>query len=219
MKKLEVFECRGTRRGWLGNLMASLAVCLALITPAVADNRGVPGGGPPPPTAPDDETVGTLPALGGTGSLDFLRFLREGRASLYLEGSLDEIQGAIVAVSGHNAVTVELLDDSGDNVRLTFHGRVRILIDRNSMQTGSIGVGVMVPATFGSGQAQFSLGATASAPTGLSPGLLPLPVSSLVARGALDGRALRGLMTSRAAARTSLEITAGRDLVSLTQTH
>jgi hypothetical protein len=157
--------------------------------------------------------------VGGTDSLDLFRFLRDGRASFYLQGSLAEIQQSVVAISGHNAVTVEFLDESGDNVRLTFHGRVRVVLDRNTVEAGGIGAGVMVPASFGAGQSQFWLGATPSGPTGLRAGPLPIPLGSLVARGALDQRALYGRMSSATAARTSLEIAASRDYVSLTQTH
>ncbi len=215
MKLLKQFECGARARG----VAISLALCAALLAPALADGRGTLDGSAPPPAAPDDETVGTLPMMGSSNSLDFFRFLRDGRASFYLQGSLTQIQDAVVAISGHNAVTVEFLDESGDNVRLTFHGRVRLVLDRNAVEAGGIGAGVMVPATFGAGQSQFWLGATASDPTGLRAGPLPIPLGSMVARGALDQRALYGRMTSAVAARTSLEIAASRDFVSLTQTH
>ena len=218
MKKIDGFECRATGLGWLGNLAVAFALCLALIAPAVASNRGTLGS-PPPPSAADDETVGTLPMLGSSSLLEVLRFAQLGSPSVYLEGSLDEIQRSLASVEGNNGVTLEVLDGAGENVRVTFHGRVRILLDRASIQTGAISVGVMVPARFGSGQAQFWLGAALPAPTGLRPGLLPLPVGSLLARGALNGRALNGLLTSDLAARTSLQVAAGRELVLLTQTH
>jgi hypothetical protein len=216
MKLLKQFGCGERARGVAG----ALALCAALIAPALAEGRSTQGGVPPPPPAvSDDETVGTLPMVGGTDSLDFFRFLRDGRASFYLQGSLSEIQQAVVAVSGHNAVTVEFLDETGDNVRLTFHGRVSLILDRSTVEAGGITAGVMVPTTFGAGQSQFWLGATPSEPTGLSAGALPIPLTSLVVRGALDQRPLVGRMTSASAARTTLRIAASREYVAFTQTH
>ncbi len=199
----------------------ALALSATLFAPAFVEARTGGGGGgpPPPPVVSDDETVGTLPVVGGSNNLHFLRFLRDGRVSFYLEGSLSKIQAAVVWISGHNAVTVEFLDDSGDDVRLTFHGRVQLVLDRDAVEAHGIDAGVMVPRSFGSGHAQFGLGASLSEPSALNAGALPLPMSTLLSSGALMQSPFHGRMISAAGARTSLEIAASRHLVSLTQTH
>lgn len=196
----------------------ALALCVALLGPALAE-AGRPGGNAPPPSTTDDETLGTLPVVGPTNDFDYFRFLRDGSASFYLQGSLAEIQHSVVSIEGHNAVTIQFLDDTADNVRLTFHGRVRLVLDRNAVEAGGFQAGVMVPTTFGAGQAQFWLGADTAGPTGLKAGPVSLPVNAFLTRGALDSRVLRGQMTSAAAARTSLVVAASRNFVSFTQTH
>jgi hypothetical protein len=216
MKTLKQFGCGVRARA----VAAALAICATLFLPALVEARAGGGGSPPPPLASsDDETVGTLPVVGGSNSLHFLRFQRDGRASFYLEGSLSKIQGAIVWIAGHNAVTVEFLDGTGENVRLTFHGRVQLVLDRHAVEAAGIDAGVMVPRSFGAGQAQFGLGSSVSEPTGLGAGALPLPMGSLLTSGALSHSPFHGQMISAAGARTSLQIAASRELVSLTQTH
>lgn len=219
MKNFYAVECRRPQRGWLGWMAVTASLCVGLLSPASAENRGNLGGLPPPPAASGDETVGTLPALNGTGSIDFLRFVRDARASFYVQGDMDELFGAIVSAEGQSAVTVEVLDASSNQVRLTFHGRVRLSIDRNSMSAGTIQVGIAVPTSFGTGQARFWTNSGRSGPSTLSPGILPLPVNALMSAGTLNNSPLRAVLTSGIGARTALEIVAGRDLVVLTQSH
>jgi hypothetical protein len=94
----------------------------------------------------DDETIGTLPIMGGQHPLPLYRHVRDSKVSFYLEGNYDEILSTIIGYTGTGRASVESLPNG--MVRLGFHGQLEIQLDRGLLQVTGIEIGSRVPETF-----------------------------------------------------------------------
>lgn len=129
-------------------LMAlALVVCLPLTTASQTTNDTMYSG--------DDETIGTLPMLGGNGSIGIVRNRSGVKPSLYLEGRYDEILAVLTHSQGRGLMSVESL--GGERVRCVFHGRLAIGLDMNLLAMTRIQMGIHVPAAFRGQQANLPM--------------------------------------------------------------
>lgn len=212
-------------RGRFGTILASLAACLFAALPAWAsggsgdDPSGGNGNGTQNPSVGGDETVGTLPVVGG-GRIDlpFTRGWRGIEPAFYVEGSAADLTLAIRSARGRGFVSQEVLDPRTGRVRLAFHGDVFVALDRELATSLPIGFGVAVPASFGEGRIVFAWGDGPSRSARLRPGILPLPVASMSATNALDQAPVRIRTGNSAGVRTSHTVAATADLLILGQT-
>lgn len=186
---------RRVRRVLAGTAHAFILIGLAAMPVFGFDS---PVGGGLPPTGgggtgsgnevAGDETVGTLPIVGPTAPFDLLRFLMDREASLYLEGHRLDLYLAIVSVEGRMAATLRVIDPATDTVRVTFHGRPRLALDRSAIESGALRIGVDVPVAFGQGAVQTQIGARALAPAAILPGALELPSAPFTSTNLLQRR-------------------------------
>jgi len=132
----------------------------------------------------DDETIGTLPILGGGGAFDLVRHLSDVRPDFYLEGSFDEILSTITGYSGTGQVTLETRP--GGLVRLGFHGELELALDRSLLQVTGIQVGTTVPDTFRGARAQVGIAGSLGPRKVLRAGNFRLPIAALDGAGALN---------------------------------
>jgi hypothetical protein len=193
----------GSGRGRIGDLALGLGACLFIALPALAwggANSGSGTGGGSGPgggagnnlAAGGDETVGTLPIVGG-GRID-LPLLRQWRGTspaFVLEGQPEELALLVQGARGRGFATYEIVDPVTGRARLAFHGDVFVVLDRELASTLSIEFGVFVPAAFGSGRASLAWGTGAARQFLLRPGFLPLPLASASADHALEMAPLR----------------------------
>jgi len=133
---MTTFKTRDNR--WLAPLRC-LVVALACATIAWA---GAGAG---------HETIGTLPMVGGNGSIAIVRNRASVKPSLYLEGRYDEILSVLSHSQGRGLMSVESL--GGERVRCVFHGRLAIGLDMNLLAMTRIRMGIHVPAAFRGQQA------------------------------------------------------------------
>lgn len=103
----------------------------------------------------DDETIGTLPMLGGDGSIGIVRNRLSTRPSLYLEGRYDEIIAVLTHSRGRGLMSVEHL--GGERVRCTFHGRLAIGLDQGLLAMTRVQMGIHVPAEYRGQQANLPI--------------------------------------------------------------
>lgn len=170
-------------RGWSWSLLPAVALAMGFLLPAGVHATDTHGG-PPPPLGSDDESIGTLPIQGNQGQLMLVRNTRDTRPAYYIEGSYGELLSTIVGFSGSGSVTRENLADG--RVRLGFHGRIQIALDRGLLAVTGIHVGASVPAAYRGAQANSSFEGRVSPTQVLRQGILPLPVSALDSLGALE---------------------------------
>lgn len=234
--KIHDNQTRRSGTGNLGTLAAALATCLFAVLPAFAtpgggggDGHDNQGGGndnredPPgqnPPSVGGDETVGTLPLVGG-GRIDLpiTRHWRGIEPALYLEGSYDDLRLAIRGARGRGFVSCEVLDAARGQIRLAFHGDVVVVLDRELASALAIDIGMAVPESFGTGRARISSGDGPVRIIGLRPGILPLPVASMIGPAVQDPAPL-GIRTGNAdGVRTPHSIAVSGDLVILRQSN
>jgi len=162
-------------------LLPVVALFLGFLFPgsAVATGHDDPG-----PGGADDESIGTLPILGNQGELVLVRHSKDARPAYYLEGSYGEMLSTIVGFSGSGTVTRENLADG--SVRLGFHGRIQLALDRGLLQVTGIQIGANVPAAYSGALASTAFEGRVSPASALRQGDLALPVSALDALGALE---------------------------------
>src|SRR5204863_2138132 len=91
----------------------------------------------------DDETVGTLPIVGGNQQFDIVRRIRDSRPSFFLQGPADEAWSTIIGLSGAGKLSVETLPNG--EVRLGFHGRLQLDLDQGVLNATNLQVGIYVP--------------------------------------------------------------------------
>ena len=142
---------------------------------------GTSGGGT---SGGDDETIGTLPMLGGGGQFDLVRHLNDVRPDFYLEGSFDEILSTITGYSGTGQVTME--PRPGGLVRLGFHGELELALDRSLLQVTGIQIGTSVPETFRGARAQIGIVGRLGQRHALRAGNFKLPIAALDGAGELS---------------------------------
>jgi hypothetical protein len=194
-------------RAWSSLMLAALVLCAGFAVPS----SGSAGGG---------ETVGTLPNTGGRGSgLDISRPFRDPSPAMFLQGSMQQINGMLLGWNGRAIITEEILDPSTQFVRLTFHGDFRLDLDRPAFEQGTVAIGWTAPQTLGSVRATMLLGGR-TLDTGLvSERNVILPVNLMDASGGLDVAPLAIVTNGRRGLHASLDITAHGEELILTQSH
>ena len=193
-------------RHWRTATLSAIVLCAGLAVPG----RGGLGGG---------ETVGTLPDTGGRTSLDISRGFRDASPSFYLEGPLERINTMVLGWTGRAVITEQVLDAATHDVRLTFHGDLRLELDRHAFEQGFVSVGWEPPQIRGSVRATMLLGDRTLA-TGLVSGRnVVLPVLAMERSGGLDLAPLAVLAAGRNGLHASLEISAHGDEITFSQAH
>jgi hypothetical protein len=182
-------------------------LCVGLVVPS----RGGVGGG-------NGETVGTLPNTSGGSTLDISRAANDSAPAMYLEGSMQAIYDAVVGLSGRSVVTAESIDAANQIVRVTFHGDLRLELDRQAFEQGSLKVGWSVPQAYGPARVTMVLGERALASGVVSGRSLGLPVQELESAGGLDLAPLQ-IVTSGRGTHATLQIFSSEDRLILAQTH
>jgi hypothetical protein len=176
---------RGSRL-WILGLLAGLM--LGPVTSAVVADV-------PPPTrpgeAPDDETIGTLPFTEGRSAVEVVRFLRDERPSMYIAGPAEDLWTALLsadAVGGPVAATIT--DLGAGRIQLTFHGAVRVLLDRQVIALSNSVTFGLTSQHSQSSPTRLQFGSRSGSLGILPVGSTELPVSALSASGALDAKPL-----------------------------
>jgi hypothetical protein len=161
------------------------------------------------------ETVGTLPNTSSSGvGLNISRVSRDARPALYLEGKLEDIYGTVLELDGRAVITLEVLDASTHVVRLTFHGDLRLDLDREVFEQSSVGIGWSVPQAFGPAHLTLSLGDRTIASGLVSARSLALPILALESSGGLETAPLSISASGRHGTHAGLEVsTAGQHLI------
>jgi hypothetical protein len=175
-------------RGWIAPVGVALALCaLTVLAPARAGSNAPPTC--PPGEASDDETIGTLPIIDdGSIGIDVVRFWADPRPSLFVQGTFDEIDGALLGVEGTGVATLQPV--AGGFLRLTFYGDLTVLLDRFAVnEATSIVIGLSAQAPV-AGETSLFWGGASRSLGAHSAGQLGLPVPALEASGALDVHAL-----------------------------
>lgn len=180
----------GGKASWLAGCVACLTAALALTATAYAGTPGGndnTGGDAPGVSAGGDETVGTLPVVGGRQiALPVVRGWRGDHPAFYVEGYAYELNSIILGARGRGFASVEVVDLSTHRLRIAFHGDVTVVLDRQLTSSFPIQTGLAVPASFGQGQATVAWGAGTSRSVRLRTGLLPLALGSMSANGSLE---------------------------------
>lgn len=219
--KYQMLGCASSARGlWLAALGVFALGLGGTRLEAQERNSGAVGGNntlPPPPAAAGDETIGTLPAL--NEGLPITRAWDDPHAAFYLEGRFEDVWSALVDVRGGTSVTFQLVDPRAHRVRLVFHGRVQLVLDRQAVRSASIEIGMAVPQTLGPASTTVGLLGSRAAATMALPGFTTLPVQPHDASGALQSTPLRALVESTGGLRTIVHVASGRETVSITQMH
>jgi hypothetical protein len=213
----------GYDRGQWATILAGLAATFLAALPALG------GAGTPPPPPGDngggshfssgDETIGTLPAMGG-GRIDlpFVRGWRGVTPAFSLEGSAADLSLVVRSARGRGFVTHESVEPRTGRIRLAFHGDVLVALDRELAQSLAVDLGLAVPASFGEGRMHVTWrnGPSQSAP--ILPGVLPLPLGSGSATPDTVPLPARIRTGNSAGARTSHTILHGDGVLILRQT-
>jgi hypothetical protein len=170
-------------RLWILGLLAGLM--LGPVTSAVIAD----GTMPPPRTGEtsDDETIGTLPFTQGRTAVEVVRFLRDARPSMYIAGPAEDLFNSLLsadAIGGPVAATIT--DLGAGRIQITFHGAVRVLLDRQMTGlSGTVTVGLASQQSQ-SFPTRVQFGSRGGSLGNLSVGPTELPVLALSASGALD---------------------------------
>jgi len=183
----------------------------ALALPASAfageSNNNGSGGGTPGISTGGDETVGTLPVLGGRQiAMPLVRGWRGDRPAFYIEGSAADLSEILVGARGRGFVTVEVLDLHTQRLRVAFHGDATVVLDRQLTVDLPILTGLAVPSNFGPARATVAWGGRDTRSLTLRPGFLPLALNSMSASGSLDQNPLRILAAGRRGRSTSATV-------------
>lgn len=218
--KMHEHDRRGSSgRGRSARILAGLAVILLATLPA-SGGAGTPGGNGPGDHVSGDETIGTLPVMGG-GRIDlpFTRGWRGTSPAFSLEGSAADLSLVIQSARGRGFVSHETLDSRTGRIRLAFHGNVLVALDRELAASLPVELGIAVPASFGEGRMLFAWGGSPSWSAPLHPGILPLPLESMTTPTGMDQAPARIRTGNSAGIRTSHTMAATGDLLILHQTN
>jgi hypothetical protein len=196
----------------LSNLVAGFALCAALALSAFAEAP------PGDPNGSDDETVGTLPGVSGPG-IDLSRTARDASPALFIEGPLEQIFAMVDGVAGYATVTEEVIDASARIGRLTFHGDLRVVLDRQACEAASIHVGWTVPRTFGPARLTMLLDRRTVAQSKVSGRNVALPVEAMDAAGAFNAAPVTILAAGQRGQHATLQIVASGEQLVFTQSH
>jgi hypothetical protein len=205
------------RRAWprgvsFSRLVAGIALCAAFALTAFAE--APPGG----PNGSDDETVGTLPGVNGPG-FDLSRRAREEGPALFIEGPVEQLFAMVDGVTGYATVTEETIDAQARIARLTFHGDLRLELDRQASENASIHIGWTMPRTFGSARMTMLWDRRAIAQSRVSGRSVALPVEAMDAAGALNVAPVTIVAAGQRGQHATLQIVAAGSQLVFTQTH
>jgi len=187
-----------------------------LCAPVLAQGNDGPGDAV---SSGGDETVGTLPIIGGRIKLPTISGWRGDRPAFYLQGTADDIGATLLAARGTGYITVEVLDPAVDTVRVAFHGNVSVVLDRDLMETLPIQTGLAVPASFAPRSVILGTGTQPSRSLALHPGFLPIAIGELSSTHALDVGPLEVRASGRGTHTTTSRVYATRDALILRQTN
>jgi hypothetical protein len=213
---------RGLGRTRFGALLAGLSATLFAALPSAGSEHGHPPGGGGIPTGSlsvgGDETVGTLPVIGGGQiGLPFTRGWRGLEPAFSVEGFAGDLSLVVRSAQGRGFISYEVIDAPTGRIRLAFHGDVVVSLDRELAANLPIDFGLAVPESYGSGRFVIGLVGERARSGRLQPGVLGLPVAALDATGLLEGTPLRIRTANAAGIRTSHTLTAADDLLILGQ--
>ncbi|MFN0009518.1 MAG: hypothetical protein ACKVXR_16590 [Planctomycetota bacterium] len=185
--KIHAHHRRGNSgRGRFTRALAGLAVILFATLPA-SGGAGTPGGNGPGGHVSGDETIGTLPVMGGGRiNLPFTRGWRGISPAFSLEGSAADLSLVIQSARGRGFVSRESIDARTGRIRLAFHGDVLVAIDRELAASLPVDLGIAVPASFGEGRMVLTWGDRPARSARLGPGILQLPLGSMSTPESLD---------------------------------
>ena len=216
-------SCGRRLRGFLAGSARALLALGILVLPGQAFDRESISGAPPAGGSGGfvfgDETIGTLPILGPGAPFDLMRHLLEREACFFLEGHRLDVFGSVISAQGRTIATVHVVDLVTDTVRVTFHGRPRLVLDRGMVESGVLRLGVDVPNPFGLGAAQASLGARSMPVFPVAPGQLDLPIAPFLAANLDATRRMIYEFQGQAGAHTLLSLRATRNFLVVEQTH
>ena len=202
---------------WRAVLLTAL-VPLAFVEPSGA--QGLGNGGGASISSGGDETVGTLPIVGGIHlDLPVVRGWRGDHPAFYLEGTPVELGVLIRGARGAGFATFEALDPQASQVRLAFHGDVTLVLDRELLEVLPVQTGVAVPTSFGAREMMIGWGTNPIRTMRLRSGLLLLPLPSLSADRVLDQGPLRLHAIGRNGAHSNDAVFATRETVVLRQSY
>jgi hypothetical protein len=208
--------------GWLRGSVLALALGFLAFAPSFAtgddkrDGEVTTTGGGDGVAGGDDETVGTLPVYFGGSTLTLHRRLAISGPSLCLQGNVWEVMSSIVGVNGESDALVTLLDPATGLVEIVIPGDVLIAIDRMSLASGSVRIGLYMPSAMPTQVVYGWNGRLQSIPG--APGLVSLPIVELGNVGALDRGPFQAFAGTRASP-TDLGVFATPDVLLLQQTH
>ncbi len=190
-------------RHFAGVSAFAAALCLALPN-AFAGAGGAPGGGSDDPSTGDDD-IGTLPSLA-----------EETLPSLVFIGSLSEIQGVILGVSGSGTMTVQAAGSGMSAV--IFDGNLKVRVDLAAFSQSGVQASFSVGNAFAGGIASIYAGGGWSPVTSLetltaSTGFLDLPLDAIGSLGAPVGLTAQSLDADL----YKLRATSGGGVLTLTQ--
>lgn len=192
--------------------------CASILAPVVAGRSSTPPNNDERGEGTDDETIGTLPIVGGAGlSIDVYRKLRDPRPAAFVEGSLVEIGNALIDAQGTGAATLQTFDDG--RVRLTFHGDLVVRFDRTFVDLGttlSFGLEMQAPIL---GETNLFWHEHSRSLGALPVGALELPVSLMEQTGALDQGSLNVVTRYEYGPRVVHRFEATPELLILSQTN
>jgi len=191
--------------------------CASILAPVVAGRSSTPPNNDERGEGTDDETIGTLPIVGGGLSIDVYRKLRDPRPAAFVEGSLVEIGNALIDAQGTGAATLQTFDDG--RVRLTFHGDLVVRFDRTFVDLGttlSFGLEMQAPIL---GETNLFWHEHSRSLGALPVGALELPVSLMEQTGALDQGSLNVVTRYEYGPRVVHRFEATPELLILSQTN
>jgi hypothetical protein len=186
-------------------------MCVAMALSALAD-------APPGSPGSDDETVGTLPGVSGSG-FDVSRIARDETPALFIEGPIEQLFAMVDGVVGFPVVTEEVIDAQSRIVRLTFHGDLRLALDRAACERASVHIGWTVPRSFGSARMTMIWDGRAIAESRVSGRSVALPVQAMDAAGALNVAPLTVVAAGQRGQHGALKIVASGPELVFTQVH
>lgn len=199
--------------------LGAVTVCALALAPAFAfggEGRDKEPAGGEAGVAIGDETIGTLPIVGG-GSIELVRGFPILRPSFYLEGDLYELQNAISFFQGGARAEVVPLDPAWQRVRLVFVDEVLLAFDRLALTGADIEFGMWMPESLRCSNPSLSwAGRTFEMPA--TDSRLALPLAQMSGAGALDVSPLC-VAASSAVGANALMAAADQDFLYLVQRH
>jgi hypothetical protein len=201
-----------------------LTLLAASTVPARAGGRIV---APPPPEPPvgivpmlaGDETIGILPILAPAPVFNLVDYFYETNACLYVQGQRFDVMTTVVGSIGSAVATLEVLDAATDTVRVVFHGRAQLKLDRQFIDLGLVDVGIVAPLGFGSGVIKSSFHDRVLPEQNLTPGASAFSPALISATRAYQGRIAHLVAAGQTDGFTSFALRSTRRFLFVAQAH